>query len=175
MSPSKPAANAPSAWIALGSNLGDRRAQLVAALRSLQQDAGAELVAVSSLYATAPVGLPGAPEFLNAVAEIRTALTPDELLTVCLAIEASQGRVRTGQTGSRTLDLDLLLYGDRSRAEARLTLPHPRLTERGFVLLPLAEISPDRLIAGVSAADWARRVGAAGVRRLPALPGWPPS
>ena len=175
MSPSKPAANAPSAWIALGSNLGDRAAQLSSALRMLRRDAGAQLLAISSLYETEPIGLPGAPEFLNAVAEIRTSLSPEELLEVCLRIEKRLGRVRTGQLDSRTLDLDLLLYGDERRSTGRLILPHPRMAERGFVLQPLAEIAPDVLVDGETAAVRAQRAGAAGVRKLADFPGWPPS
>jgi len=170
MSPSKPAANA---WIALGSNLGDRAAQLAAALKDLPGE-GARVCAVSSLYATAPVGLPGAPEFLNAVAAVRTELGPEDLLAACHRLEARRGRIRTGALASRPLDLDLLLYGDLRRADPRLTLPHPRLTERAFVLQPLAEIAPDLLIAGETAAAWAIRVGSAGVRRLEHVPGWPP-
>jgi 2-amino-4-hydroxy-6-hydroxymethyldihydropteridine diphosphokinase len=174
MSLSKPAAIAPSAWIALGSNLGDREAHLRAALQRLRADAAAQVLAVSSLYATLPVGLPGAPEFLNAVAQIRTPLGPEDLLEACLRIEARLGRVRTGGVDSRTLDLDLLLYGDERRAGGRLVLPHPRMGARAFVLQPLAEIAPDLLVDGEPAAERARRVGTEGVRRCVDVPGWPP-
>jgi len=148
---------------------------LSAALRLLRQDAGARLLAVSSLYETEPVGLGDAPKFLNAVAEVRTALSPEELLEACLRIEERLGRVRTGLLDSRTLDLDLLLYGDERRSTGRLMLPHPRMTERGFVLQPLAEIAPDLLLDGETAAERARRSSIVGVRRLTDVPGWPPS
>ena len=98
---------------------------------------------VSSVYETAPVGgPPGQGPYLNAVAELRTELDPDALLGVLLEIESTLGRVRTERDGPRTLDLDLLLYGDVVRDDARLTLPHPRLHQRLFVLKPLAEIAP---------------------------------
>jgi 2-amino-4-hydroxy-6-hydroxymethyldihydropteridine diphosphokinase len=175
MSLSKPAANGPSAWIALGSNLGDRAGNLRAALGRLRAEAEARLLAVSSLYATDPVGLPGAPEFLNAVAEIRSPLGPEALLAACLRTEAALGRVRTGAAGSRPIDLDLLLYGQERRTGGALILPHPRMTVRAFVLQPLAEIAPDLLVEGERAAARARRLGSAGVRRCADVPGWPPT
>jgi 2-amino-4-hydroxy-6-hydroxymethyldihydropteridine diphosphokinase len=125
------------AAIGLGSNLGDRRAHLSAAVRRLE--AAGEVVAVSSLYETAPMGGPAQGPFLNAVAVVETALTPRALLDLCLAVEREAGRRRLVRWGPRSLDLDLLLYGTTVVDEPGLRVPHPRLAERRFVLEPLAE------------------------------------
>lgn len=130
-----------TAYIALGSNLGDRLASLRAAVAGLA-DVGT-VVAVSSVYETDPVGVVDQPAFLNAVLRLRTSLPPHELLAVLLAIEAALGRVRPYHHAPRTLDLDLLVYDDLVLDTPTLTLPHPRLHERAFVLVPLAEIGPD--------------------------------
>jgi 2-amino-4-hydroxy-6-hydroxymethyldihydropteridine diphosphokinase len=106
------------------------------------------LVAASSLYLSAPVGLRNQPDFINAVAALDTQLSADALLEELFAIEARFGRKREFHHAPRTLDLDLLLYGDEPRCAARLTLPHPRMHERAFVLLPLVEIAPDTVIPG---------------------------
>jgi 2-amino-4-hydroxy-6-hydroxymethyldihydropteridine diphosphokinase len=132
-----------TAYIALGSNLGDRRAYLDQALAALRRQPGVVVTRVSSIYETAPVGgPPGQGPYLNAVAEVDTERTADELLSVLLEVEAGLGRVRLEREGPRTLDLDLLLYGDLVRGDPHLTLPHPRLHERLFVLRPLAEVAP---------------------------------
>ncbi|MCS7043030.1 MAG: 2-amino-4-hydroxy-6-hydroxymethyldihydropteridine diphosphokinase [Bryobacteraceae bacterium] len=128
------------AWIGLGSNLGDRRARLRSALASLARLG--RLRAVSPLYETEPVGLREQPPFLNAVACLETELGPRALLDALLAIEAGQGRVRGEKYGPRTLDLDLLFYGDAVIGEPGLEVPHPRLQERRFVLEPLAAVAP---------------------------------
>jgi 3-oxoacyl-[acyl-carrier protein] reductase len=134
---------AATAYIALGSNLGDRRAFLDRALAELRTRAGVEVTRVSSVYETAPVGGPARQgPYLNAVADLRTELAPDALLRLLLDVESGLGRVRTERDGPRTIDLDLLLYDDVVRDEAELTLPHPRLHQRLFVLQPLAEIAP---------------------------------
>jgi 3-oxoacyl-[acyl-carrier protein] reductase len=131
------------ALIALGSNLGDRREHLTRALDALRAAPGVAVERVSSLYETAPVGgPPGQGDYLNAAAALRTRRTPDDLLQLLLQIEASLGRVRAERDGPRTIDLDLLLYDDVTRADPQLTLPHPRMHERLFVLQPLAEIAP---------------------------------
>lgn len=131
------------AYVGLGSNLGDRAALLGEALRRLGGCEGVEVVAVSPLVDTAPEGgPPGQPRFLNAVAHLRVRLSPDALLERLLAIEQALGRVRAERWGPRTLDLDLLLYDDVVTRGERLTLPHPRLHERRFVLEPLAAIAP---------------------------------
>lgn len=132
-----------TAYIALGSNLGDRRGFLDQALTALRTRPGIEVVRVSSYHETKPVGGPaGQGEYLNAAAELRTALEPKELLRVLLDVEQALGRERHERFGPRTIDLDLLLYGDLACAEPELIVPHPRLHERRFVLEPLAEIAP---------------------------------
>ena len=107
------------------------------------------------------------------MARIETRRDPEDLLELCLKIEAELGRVRSGRTESRPIDLDLLIYGSQRRAGPRLTLPHPRMRERGFVLIPLAEIAPGYALDGLPLAQWAARVGSAGIRKLDE-PGWPP-
>lgn len=134
------------AYIALGSNLGDRADYLERALTSLRQCAGIEVRRVSPLYETQPVGGPvGQGQYLNAVAELRTECEIHDLLDTLLAIEQRLGRVREVRDGPRTLDLDLLFYGDLIHEDERLIVPHPRLHERLFVLQPLAQIAPGLL------------------------------
>jgi 2-amino-4-hydroxy-6-hydroxymethyldihydropteridine diphosphokinase len=166
MSPSKPAANARTAYLGLGSNTGDRRAHLAQALDRLNATPGVRVTAVSSLYETVPVGLTAQPDFLNAVAEVCTELPAEALLDAALAVEAALGRVRTVRWGPRPIDLDVLLVGGLRVAGGRLTLPHPRMTERAFVLVPLAEIAPGLVFNGKTAAAWAAESDASGVRRL---------
>jgi 2-amino-4-hydroxy-6-hydroxymethyldihydropteridine diphosphokinase len=132
----------PDVFIGLGSNQGDRRALLAQGLLSLVY-AGFGVTRESSLYLTEPVDAPPQEWFLNAVAAGRTTLTPEELMAACLEVERSLGRERTVHHGPRTLDLDILIYGEERRDEPGLTLPHPRLHERRFVLTPLAELAPD--------------------------------
>jgi len=128
------------AFIALGSNLGEREAQVERALRLLA-GGGAFARARSSLYLTEPVGGPPQDWYVNAVAEVETALDPEGLLGALLDVEGEMGRVRTVKDGPRVIDLDLLLFGAQVRRTGRLELPHPRLPVRRFVLVPLAEIA----------------------------------
>lgn len=165
MSPSKPASNAETAFLGLGSNLGDRAGTIRRALREIGRLPGTRLDAVSSLYETLPVG-PPQPPYVNAVARVTTRLDPRELLAACLDVEARFGRVRAERWGPRTLDIDLLLFGEREIDEPGLAVPHPRMTGRAFVLVPLAELDPERLVAGRRAAEWAAAAGTLGVRRL---------
>lgn len=130
-----------TAYIALGSNLGDRAATLHAALERL--GALGTVEAVSPFLETDPVGYTEQPRFLNAAARLRTTLSPEDVLRGLLGIEAALGRVRTLRWGPRTIDLDLLLYDDMVLHDPGLSLPHPRLHERRFVLEPLAAIAPD--------------------------------
>ena len=133
-----------TAYIALGSNLGERGENLERALQALQESPGVEVTQMSSFYETAPVGGPtGQENYLNAAAELQTDLEPRELLRVLLEVEQRLGRVRRERFGPRTIDLDLLLYGDRVIQDDALIVPHPRMQERPFVLQPLAEIAPD--------------------------------
>ncbi len=137
------------AYVGLGANLGDRAAMLRAALEQLASEPGIELVAVSAFRETEPVGITDQPRFLNAAASVDTELSPRGLLDRLLAIEGRLGRTRTGpRFGPRTIDLDLLLYGDEAVDEAGLTVPHPRLHERLFALEPLAELEPGLVVPG---------------------------
>lgn len=131
-------------FVALGSNLGDRRAHIGAAVGALSRLPGTEVTRVSTIIETEPVGPAGQQRYLNGVAQIRTSLGPRELLTHMLGIELERGRDRAASPrwGSRTLDLDLLVFGERVIQEPGLSVPHPRLRERLFVLEPLFEIAP---------------------------------
>ena len=136
------------AFIGLGANLGDPEAQVRRALAALAELPGTRLLAASSLYRSAPVGVIAQPDFINAVAAAETTLAARALLEALLAAERRFGRRRDFPGAPRTLDLDLLLYGDRVIAEPGLVVPHPRMHERAFVLAPLAEIAPDIAIPG---------------------------
>ncbi len=139
------------AFVGLGSNLGDREATLRGAVAALAAEPGIEVVALSTLRETDPVGFTDQPRFLNGVAELDTELPARELLERLLAVEHRFGRVREAvpPQGPRTLDLDLLLYGDERIDEPGLTVPHPRLQERRFVLEPLAELAPGLVVPGL--------------------------
>ena len=155
------------AHIGLGSNLDDPVRRVRQALQELGGLARTQLLASSSLYRTAPVGKLDQPDFINAVAMLDTALSPRELLQELLALEARHGRVRSERNGPRTLDLDLLLLGDLVLHEPGLEVPHPRMHERAFVLLPLVQVSPDALIPGRgSVKDLATRLPDQGVTRI---------
>jgi 2-amino-4-hydroxy-6-hydroxymethyldihydropteridine diphosphokinase len=130
-----------TAYIALGANLGEPAQTLRDALRSLDATPGVRLVKTSSLYRTAPVDSSG-PDYINAVAEVATTLTAPALLDALQAIEQKAGRARPYRNAPRTLDLDLLMYGEGRIDSPRLSVPHPRMRERAFVLVPLAEIAP---------------------------------
>ena len=137
------------AYVALGANLGDRESTLREAVDALAAEDGIEVVAVSTLRETEPVGVGEQPRFLNGAAELETTLTSRELLARLLAVEQRFGRIRSpGEHGPRTLDLDLLLYGDEVIDEPGLAVPHPRLHERSFVLEPLAELAPGLVVPG---------------------------
>jgi 2-amino-4-hydroxy-6-hydroxymethyldihydropteridine diphosphokinase len=133
-----------AAYLGLGSNVGDREGHLRAAVAALRAQ-GLEVEAISSTYETEPVGeVLDQPDFLNAVVRVRTTLGPEELLDLCKAIEVERGRVLGGRRhGPRPLDIDLLLVGDLELRSERLTLPHPQVTERRFVLEPLLELDPE--------------------------------
>ena len=130
------------AYIGLGSNMGDKVANLKKAVLELGKVPGNKVLAVSSFYKTEPVGGVEQDWFVNAAAEIETSLTPRELLNKLLYIEKNLGRVRDARWGPRVIDLDILLYDDLVMDEEGLSIPHPYLHERGFVLVPLAEIAP---------------------------------
>jgi len=137
------------AYVGLGANLGDRERTLREAVDALGAEEGIEVAAVSTLRETDPVGVGEQPRFLNGVAALETSLGARELLDRLLAVEQRFGRVRVpGELGPRTLDLDLLLYGDETIDEPGLAVPHPRMHERRFVLEPLAELAPGLVVSG---------------------------
>ena len=137
-----------TAFVALGANLDDPKSQVLQALEELDRIPESRVVARSSLYRTAPAGYLDQPDFINAVACLDTALEAKPLLDALHQLEARHGRRRTVPNAPRTLDLDLLMYADRITEEEGLTLPHPRLHQRAFVLAPLAEIAPDAIVPG---------------------------
>lgn len=152
------------AFIGLGSNVGDRLEHLRRALAAMEEK-GLQVLRTSSIYETAPVG-PPQPLFLNAVCAVETSLPPLRLLAVLKEVEAEVGRAPGERWGPREIDLDLLLYGDETVAGPGLTVPHPRLTERAFVLVPLLEIEPDATLpSGQRLSVFAEPVPA-GVRRF---------
>jgi 2-amino-4-hydroxy-6-hydroxymethyldihydropteridine diphosphokinase len=154
------------AFIGLGSNQADPPRQLDAALEAIGRLPGTRLVAVSPRYVTAPFGPVPQPDFLNAVAEVETALAPQPLLDALHGIEAAQRRVRTIRWGPRTLDLDLLLHGDARIETPSLVLPHPGIVQRNFVLYPLRDIAPALEIQGLGGvSELAARVSGEGIRR----------
>ena len=157
-----------TAYIALGSNLGDPPAQIRRALQALAALPGTRVVRRSAFFRNPPVGYADQPDFINAVAQIETRLEPRDLLEQLLAIERAHGRVRDFADAPRTLDLDILLYGERTVREPGLTIPHPRMLERAFVLVPLAEIAPDAVVPGGGRiADLAAKLDASGLVKLP--------
>ena len=154
------------AYVGLGANLGDAQAALEAAVEALTALSQTRLVARSSVYRSAPIDSSG-PDYLNAVAELATHLAPHALLAHLQAIELQHGRERPYRNAPRTLDLDLLLYGDQTVATPTLTVPHPRLHERAFVLLPLAEIAPGIQLPGrADLGDLLQRVAGQPIHKL---------
>jgi 2-amino-4-hydroxy-6-hydroxymethyldihydropteridine diphosphokinase len=158
-------------FIGLGGNLGDREALMAEALRKLAATPGIVVTAVSSLYETKPVGPTAQPDFINLVAKLDTSLPPYALLSTCLRIENELGRERRERWGPRTVDLDVLWCEGVSQADEQLTLPHPRMHERAFVLVPLAELAPRLKIDGRAVAELVQALGdhAADVRKKGAL------
>jgi 2-amino-4-hydroxy-6-hydroxymethyldihydropteridine diphosphokinase len=157
------------AFIALGGNVGDVRATFDSAIAILSGGAEVRITARSSDYRTPPWGVTDQPPFTNAVIAVSTTLAPHALLARAQACERALGRDRDSERhwGPRPIDLDILAYDDVVLNDATLTLPHPHLFERGFVLVPLAEIAPDRIIAGIRVSDALKRVDAVGIERLP--------
>jgi 2-amino-4-hydroxy-6-hydroxymethyldihydropteridine diphosphokinase len=159
------------AVVAIGSNLDGPAERVRQAFDELAGLPSTRLLARSSLYRTAPVGYLAQPAFVNACALVETSLGPRELLEGLLAIERRHGRVRDIPDGPRTLDLDIVLYGDRVMHEHGLTLPHPRAHERAFVLAPLLDVWPEAVIPGRGGAAFLRdRVRDQAVERLPEAP-----
>lgn len=140
---------AADAFVGLGSNLGEPATQIARAIKGLAALPATRVVAVSSMYRSAPFGPVGQPDFLNAAAQVRTGLSAPDLLRALLRLEDEQGRVRAERWGPRTIDLDLLVFGSEVCDSAVLTLPHPGIASRNFVLLPLLEIAPELVIPGL--------------------------
>ena len=136
------------AFLALGSNIGDKAASLRAAVKAIAALPGTTVIATSSVYRTPPWGKTDQDWFANAAVTVETALAPLALLEACLAIEIQLGRIRRERWGPRVIDIDVLIHGETHMTSERLTLPHPAMAERAFVLIPLQEIAPDLVIAG---------------------------
>ena len=158
-----PASSPYDAIIALGSNIGDIRANMARALELLTEGGDVRVEARSRDFKTPPWGKTDQPWFANACAGVATDLGPADLLARCLEVERQLGRVRTEKWGPRVIDLDVLVHKAGTVNEPDLMLPHPRITERAFVLAPLADIAPDLVIEGATVAEWLERVDRTGV------------
>lgn len=164
--------NSERVFISLGGNIGDPARAMADALGMIDAEPSTEVVAVSSLYRTPPWGKIDQPDFLNAAAELATRLEPRALLDLCLDAERRLKRVRAERWGPRLIDIDVLTFGDRTIREAGLDIPHPRMLERGFVLVPLAEIAPDALVGGRALAERAAGADRAGIVRVDGPVDW---
>jgi 2-amino-4-hydroxy-6-hydroxymethyldihydropteridine diphosphokinase len=161
------------AWLGLGGNLGDPVAAMGQALRTLNKRDDTSVIAVSPVYNTPPWGKVDQPSFFNACAEIATGLAPEALLAACLDIESEMKRERLERWGPRIIDIDVLAYEGIERLDSpTLVLPHPRMTERAFVLVPLAEIAPDIVVEGKSVLQWARLSDDSGMTKARNDAGW---
>ncbi|MDP9839426.1 2-amino-4-hydroxy-6-hydroxymethyldihydropteridine diphosphokinase [Neorhizobium huautlense] len=151
------------ATLGLGGNLGDPKASMAEALRLLDGREDCRVLAVSKLYSTPPWGKTDQADFFNCCALIETTLAPEDLLATGLSIEKDMKRERLERWGPRTIDIDVLTYGDVERDTQPLQLPHPRMTERAFVLMPLADIAADQMIKGKPVSSWLALVNADGI------------
>lgn len=151
------------ASIGLGGNIGDPRLAMAEALRSLDLRQDCRVTAVSRLYRTPPWGKTDQADFFNACALLETSLPPKDLLDLCLSIERGMKRVRIERWGPRTIDIDVLTYGDRQIHEEGLDVPHPRMVERGFVLMPLADIAADLQVFDKTVSAWLSQADVTGI------------
>ncbi|WP_204326761.1 2-amino-4-hydroxy-6-hydroxymethyldihydropteridine diphosphokinase [Rhizobium lusitanum] len=151
------------ATLGLGGNLDNPVHAMALALRTLDARADCQVISVSRLYRTPPWGKTDQSFFYNSCAAIDTTLAPETLLDVCLDIERQMKRVRIERWGPRTIDIDVLTYGDLERIESLLTIPHPRMTERGFVLMPLADFAADLVVKGRTIGNWLESVDVEGI------------
>lgn len=135
-------------YVAIGSNVGDRLAQMRSALELLESHPKISVKRSGRIYENRAIGMGQADPFLNSVVELETDLSAESLLDLCLSVEDQLGRVRTGVWAPRTMDLDVLVYGELHAETGRLQVPHPRMQERDFVMLPLADLAPDLMVAG---------------------------
>jgi 2-amino-4-hydroxy-6-hydroxymethyldihydropteridine diphosphokinase len=154
------------ALIALGSNIGDKAATIRNAIEALDRLPGTAVVAKSAIYRTPPWGITDQDWFANAVVAVDTLLSPDEVLDACLAIEAAMGRIRRERWGPRVIDLDLLSHGETIVKSERLTLPHPRIAERAFVLIPLRDVAPEFRLGGKGITAMLSALDATGIDSL---------
>lgn len=147
-----------TAYLSLGSNLGDRFDMLQDAVRILRQREGIKVTRISSVYETEPVGYTEQATFLNLVVEIMSELSAEKVLSICMETEQSMGRIREFRWGPRCIDLDILLYNDENIVSENLIIPHPRMHERGFVLVPLIELVPNQVhpVTGVPFSDYTK-------------------
>ena len=160
------------AFLSLGGNLGEPAKAMASALRMLDESGSTRVVAVSSIYRTPPWGKTDQPDFLNAAAEVATTLDPRGLMELGLATERRLKRVREERWGPRIIDIDLLTFDGVAVMEAGLEVPHPRMLERAFVLVPLAEIAPDFVAGGSTIAERAAAIDGSGIERLPGGRDW---
>lgn len=156
----------PRAYLGLGGNVGEPKNNIVEALKLLQSHGTVSIVKTSSFYETAPVGYEQQDWFVNIVAEIETVLPPDELLTLCNEVEQLLKRIRLIRWGPRTIDIDILLYEGFESNTERLTVPHPRMLERAFVMIPLLEIAPQLQINGKNIREIAEGISNQEIRKL---------
>ena len=154
----------------IGSNLGDRKGHLERAVTTIAATSGVDVVGVSPLVETDPVGGPEQPDYLNAVVVVDTSRTAAELLAVAQRCESDAGRTRDVRWGPRTLDVDLLAYDQLELESTTLTLPHPRATQRAFVMVPWSAVDPDFVVAGRPVAQWASYLDRSGVRPVGSTP-----
>lgn len=146
------------AALGIGGNLGDTQQNLINVISNLAHQLDVEVLSVSKLYKTPPWGKTDQPAFLNACILVETSLTARRLLDKCLDIEQKLGRVRAERWGPRQVDIDILYFGDEEIAEEGLEVPHPRMTDRAFVMQPLSDIAPDKLISGKLVSQWAQEL-----------------
>ncbi len=154
------------AYLSLGSNIGERRKHLEMAVEILRESEGVEVTGVSSFFETDPWGFEDQEAFLNIAVAVKTILEPLVLLELCQHIEKELKRVRLVHWGPRTIDVDILTYEEYTSQSAELTVPHARMTERGFVLVPLAELAPDLIVNGKTISDWLSEVDQTGIRKI---------
>lgn len=154
------------AIVALGSNIGEKAGNIAAAIRELTRDGAIRLVSQSRNFRTPPWGVTDQDWFVNACVAVDTELSPRALLGRCLAVERKLGRVRAKKWGPRVIDLDVLVYRNETIADEDLTLPHPRVHERAFVLAPLADIAPDLVVSGKPVREWLAAIDRTGVEPL---------
>ncbi|MBX3578112.1 MAG: 2-amino-4-hydroxy-6-hydroxymethyldihydropteridine diphosphokinase [Rhizobiaceae bacterium] len=159
-------------FLSLGGNIGEPARAFASALTMLDADAETRVERVSSLYRTPPWGKTDQPDFINAAAELTTTRQPADFLDLCIRSERALKRVRAERWGPRLIDLDILAFGDRVVHVPGLDIPHPRMFDRAFVLVPLNEIAPGLMVAGIAIAERLRQVDRAGIERLPGGRNW---